>query len=266
MIAALVLAGCAGYEYCETGSPDGMAGIAKQTVLWADGLPAKAQTFSAKAEELRDIAEKYIKQLLGETDEPGNVSALSEIPQYHGESYVTVNGNIPVFAEAEKEAQPYEFYSELDELGRCGYCEAKLIPEMMPTEERGAIGEVRPSGWHTVKYEGIDGLYLYNRCHLIGYQLTGENANERNLITGTRHLNVEGMLPWENEVAEYIRRTGGTVLYRVTPVYEGENLVASGVEMEAQSLDSEEICFHIYVFNIQPGISIDYATGESWEG
>lgn len=192
-----------------------------------------------------------------------NVSDLGEIPEYDGQPYVTVNDNQPSFSDAEKEAETYEYYSEMDVLGRCGYAEAKIDEDMMPTEERGAIGKVKPSGWHTVKYKGVDGNYLYNRCHLIGYQLTGENANEKNLITGTRYMNVEGMLPFENEVAEYIEETGHSVLFRVTPVYEGNNLVASGVQMEAQSVEDEEICFNVYVFNIQPGIEIDYATGES---
>ena len=150
-------------------------------------------------------------------------------------------------------------------MGRCGFAEAKISRELMPAEERGAIGSVKPSGWQTVKYDGVDGKYLYNRCHLIGYQLTGENANEKNLITGTRYLNMEGMLPWENEVAEYIERTGDTVMYRVTPVFEGANLVASGVQMEAESVGSDDIRFNVYVFNVQPGIEIDYTTGESRE-
>ncbi len=192
-----------------------------------------------------------------------NVSSLSEIPEYDGAPYVTVNDNRPSFDETEKEAEPYEYYSEMDTLGRCGYAEAKIDEDMMPDEERGAIGRVKPSGWHTVKYEEVDGKYLYNRCHLIGYQLTGENANEKNLITGTRYMNVEGMLPFENEVAEYIEETGHSVLFRVTPVYEGNNLVASGVQMEAQSVEDDEISFNVFVFNAQPGIEIDYATGES---
>lgn len=195
-----------------------------------------------------------------------NVSNLSEIPEYDGEPYVTVNDNQPSFDENEKEAEPYEYYSEMDALGRCGYAEAKIDKDMMPDEERGSIGQVKPSGWHTVKYEEVDGKYLYNRCHLIGYQLTGENANEKNLITGTRYMNVEGMLPFENEVAEYIEETGHSVLFRVTPVYEGNNLVASGVQMEAQSVEDDEISFNVFVFNAQPGIEIDYATGDSSRG
>ena len=193
------------------------------------------------------------------------VESLEEIPEYDGHPYVIVNENEPSFSEEDKNGPAYEYYSELDALGRCGFAEAKISRELMPAEERGAIGSVKPAGWQTVKYDGVDGKYLYNRCHLIGYQLTGENANEKNLITGTRYLNMEGMLPWENEVAEYIERTGDTVMYRVTPVFEGTNLVASGVQMEAESVGSDDIRFNVYVFNVQPGIELDYTTGESRE-
>ena len=150
-------------------------------------------------------------------------------------------------------------------LGRCGYAESKVTPELMPDEERGAIGMVKPTGWHTVKYENVDGRYLYNRCHLIGYQLTGENANRKNLITGTRYLNVTGMLPFENEVADYVHSTGNPCMYRVTPFFKGDELVARGVEMEAESVKDQKISFHVFVYNIQPGIEIDYTTGNSWE-
>ena len=228
-----------------------------------------------KVEQVADAASEKIQSLGGDTAEriaeviggfgsSKNVAGLTEIPEYTGDDYVTVNDNVPSFSEEKKNSDPYEYYSEMDSLGRCGYAEAKLSPELMPTEERGAIGSVRPSGWKTIKYSIIDGLYLYNRCHLIGYQLAGENANEKNLITGTRYMNVTGMLPWENLVADYIQETGDSVMYRVTPVYEGDNLVASGVQMEAESLGSDEICFNIFVFNIQPGISIDYSNGNSW--
>ena len=193
------------------------------------------------------------------------VQSLEELPAYTGEPYVVVNENEPSFSDEDKNGPVYEYYSELDGLGRCGFAEAKISRELMPEEERGAIGSVKPSGWQTVKYDSVDGKYLYNRCHLIGYQLTGENANEKNLITGTRYLNVEGMLPWENEVAAYIERTGDAVMYRVTPVFEGTDLVASGVQMEAESIESDEIRFNVFVFNVQPGIEIDYATGESRE-
>ena len=162
--------------------------------------------------------------------------------------------------------EAFENYSDLDFLGRCGVAYANICKELMPTEERGEIGMVKPSGWHTVKYsDRIDGNYLYNRCHLIGYQLAGENANEKNLITGTRYLNVTGMLPFENEVADYVESTGNHVLYRVTPVFDGDNLVASGVQMEAESVEDNGagVFFNVYVYNVQPGVIIDYATGDS---
>ena len=154
----------------------------------------------------------------------------------------------------------------MDELDRCGVAYANICTELMPTEERGSIGQVKPSGWHTVTYDNVDGRYLYNRCHLIGFQLAGENANEQNLITGTRYMNVEGMLPFENQVADYVEETENHVLYRVTPIFYGDNLVASGVQMEAWSVEDqgEGVCFNVYVYNVQPGITIDYATGESW--
>ena len=190
------------------------------------------------------------------------------LPAYSGEPYVGVNGNVPYFTEEDLTTDAFEEYSPLDALGRCGVAFANVCPELMPTEERGEIGMIRPSGWQTVRYDGVvDGNYLYNRCHLIGYQLSGENANEENLITGTRYMNVEGMLPFENMVADYIKETGNHVLYRAIPIFEGENLVASGVVMEALSVEDEGegVCFHVYVYNVQPGVEIDYATGESWE-
>jgi len=183
-------------------------------------------------------------------------------------AYIILNDNVPSFTEEEKRStEPFERYSALDRLGRCGVAYANICKELMPDEEREGIGQIQPSGWHTVKYGNIDGKYLYNRCHLIGYQLAGENANEKNLITGTRYLNTEGMLPFENKVADYVETTGNHVLYRVTPVFEGDNLVANGVEMEAFSVEDEGegICYHVYVYNCQPGIEIDYATGESAE-
>lgn len=182
------------------------------------------------------------------------------------EPYIKVNGNVPRFSEEEKKtAAAFENYSDLDALGRCGVAFACVGKETMPTEERGPIGSIKPSGWHSVKYDFVDGKYLYNRCHLIGYQLTAENANEKNLITGTRYLNTKGMLQFENMVADYVKETGNHVLYRVTPVFEGKNLVASGVYMEAYSVedDGDGICFYVYVFNRQPGVKIDYLTGDS---
>lgn len=192
-------------------------------------------------------------------------ATLADIPEFSEDAYVVLDDNVPSFTESDLETDSFEEYSELDELGRCKEAFANVGKELMPTEKRGQIGEVRPSGWQTVKYDNVDGKYLYNRCHLIGFQLTGENANEKNLITGTRYLNVQGMLPFENMVADYIKETGNHVLYRVTPVFEGENLVASGVQMEAMSVEDqgEGILFNVYAYNNQPGIAIDYATGES---
>lgn len=194
-------------------------------------------------------------------------AVLDQIPEYFGEPYVILQDNQPNFDLEDLTLEPFETYSELDELGRCGAAYANICLDIMPTEPRGEIGQVKPTGWHTVKYDCVEGKYLYNRCHLIGYQLAGENANRQNLITGTRYLNVTGMLPFENMVDDYVEETGNHVLYRVTPVFAGENLVASGVRMEAFSVEDEGegICFHVYVYNVQPGVVIDYTTGESWE-
>ena len=191
---------------------------------------------------------------------------LTGIPTYSKDPYVVLNNNSPYFTESELNVSTsFETYSALDKLGRCSVAYANVGKDLMPTEKRGAIGKIKPSGWHTVKYDFVDGKYLYNRCHLIGYQLTGENANEKNLITGTRYLNVDGMLPFENMVADYIKETNNHVLYRVTPVFSGDNLVASGVHMEAKSVEDngDGILFNVYCFNAQPGIAIDYATGDS---
>lgn len=192
--------------------------------------------------------------------------ALEDIPPFSDQPYVVLQDNMPDFEPGDLTTEAFEEYSPLDALGRCGVAYANICVELMPTEERGEIGQVRPSGWHTVTYDVVDGRYLYNRCHLIGFQLAGENANERNLITGTRYMNVDGMLPFENAVADYVEETEHHVLYRVTPVYDGDNLVASGVQMEAYSVedDGEGVCFNVYVYNNQPGVVIDYATGESW--
>ena len=191
---------------------------------------------------------------------------LESIPEFQkNKPYVIINNNEPEFDEKYFTTKSFEKYSELDKLGRCGAAFANIGIDTMPTEERESIGQVKPTGWHTVKYDCVDGKYLYNRCHLIGYQLTAENANEKNLITGTRFMNVEGMLPFENKVAEYIRKTKNHVLYRVTPIFEGDNLLASGVQIEAKSVEDngKGICFNVYVYNNQPNIKIDYATGKS---
>lgn len=190
---------------------------------------------------------------------------IEEIPEYAEESYIIINNNEPNFDDLSKKEVSFEVYSELDHIGRAGQAYASLGIELMPTEDRKSINSVKPSGWHTVKYDIVDGKYLYNRCHLIGFQLAGENANKNNLITCTRYMNTEGMLEFENEVAEYIRNTNNHVLYRVTPMYEGNNLVAKGVQMEAYSIEDngEGVKFNVFVYNVQPGINIDYETGES---
>lgn len=193
--------------------------------------------------------------------------SIKDVPKYNGDASVKVNNNKPYFTAREKSnTRKFESYHKLDKLGRCGVAYANICPELMPTEDRGAIGSVKPSGWHTVKYNGVvDGNYLYNRCHLIAYCLAGENANKKNLITGTRYLNIEGMLPYETEVAKYVDKTGNHVLYRVTPIFEGNNLLASGVLMEGYSVEDKGkgICFCVYAYNVQPGISINYKNGDS---
>lgn len=191
---------------------------------------------------------------------------LSNVPDYDGKAYVELNGNVPEFSESEKTySESFEEYGKLDSLGRCTYAVSCIGKDLMPTEKRGSIGSVKPSGWHISKYDFVDGKYLYNRCHLIGYQLTAENANERNLITGTRYLNVEGMLPFENDVADYIEITNNHVYYKVTPIFEGNNFVANGVQMQAYSVEDngQGISFNVYCYNVQPGVAIDYATGDN---
>lgn len=192
--------------------------------------------------------------------------SLDAIPAYDGKAYVAVNNNEPFFTDSDMTTTAFENYSDLDSLGRCGVAYANICKEIMPTEKRGKIGMIKPSGWHTVKYDVIKDRYLYNRCHLIGYQLAGENANPKNLITGTRYLNVEGMLPFENLVADYVNNTGNHVLYRVTPMFSGSNLVANGVLIEAKSVEDNGggILFNVYCYNVQPGVGINYENGDSW--
>lgn len=206
----------------------------------------------------------YIGVEYYQTDIP-YASDLEDIPEYNGQPYVIVNDNQPYFDESDFTTKLFETYSPLDALGRCGVAYANIGEDLMPTKERGSIGMIKPSGWQTVKYDFVDGKNLYNRCHLIGYQLSGENANERNLITGTRYMNTEGMLPFENEVANYVQDTGNHVLYRVTPIFDGNNLVADGVLMEAMSVEDRglDIEFNVFVYNVQPNVKIDYLTGKS---
>lgn len=210
------------------------------------------------------------QQVVSATDVPAGEGTsaffLREILAYSGTPYTEVNGNQPYFTEEELTTQSFETYSELDSLGRCGMAYANVGQDLMPTEPRGEIGAVKPSGWHLVKYDNVDGKYLYNRCHLIAYMLAAENANPQNLITGTRYLNVQGMLPFETKVCDYVKNTGNHVLYRVTPIFDGDNLLADGVLMEAYSVEDagEGICFCVFAYNVQPGIGIDYATGDNW--
>ena len=200
------------------------------------------------------------------TEENTEIISENSIPDYSDKAYVILNNNKPEFTESEITTKAFEKYSELDNLSRCGVAFACLGIETMPTEERGEIGMVKPSGWHLKKYDCVDGKYLYNRCHLIGFQLSGENANDRNLITGTRYLNIEGMLPFENQVADYIEETCNHVMYRVTPIFEGDNLLCKGVKMEALSVEDngKGISFNVFCYNAQPSIKIDYKTGESY--
>ena len=199
----------------------------------------------------------------GETPEDGFWG--SKIPVYQGNAWISLNGNVPLFTKEDYTTKSFETYGELDRLGRCTAAYANVGQDLMPTKERESISQVKPTGWQKAEYDGIDGKYLYNRCHLIGYQLTAENANEKNLITGTRYLNVTGMLPFENMVADYVKETNGHVLYRVTPVFYQDELVARGVEMEGWSVEDngESVCFYVFVYNVQPGISICYADGTS---
>ena len=210
------------------------------------------------------LAAFYLYQDLSAPEAGGAVS-LADIPAYTDTPYVELNGNEPDFDQADFTTESFETYGELDSLGRCTAAYANIGRDLMPTEKRGDISSVHPSGWVQAQYDFVDGKSLYNRCHLIGYQLTGENANERNLITGTRYLNVEGMLPFENLVADYIKETGNHVLYRVSPVFDGDGLVAEGVQMEAESVEDggEGVCYNVFCYNVQPGVEIDYATGES---
>ena len=195
--------------------------------------------------------------------EPGY--SLDNIPTYSDKNYVVIDSNNPNFSESDFSTKSYEIYSPLDYLGRCGVAIANIGIDLMPTEERESIGMIKPSGWHTIKYDIIQDKYLYNRCHLIGFQLTGENANERNLITCTRQMNTKGMLEFENKVTNYIKKTKNHVLYRVTPIYEGDNLVASGVQMEALSVEDNGagIKYNVFVYNVQDGIIINYKNGDS---
>ncbi len=266
---SLALSGCAGaYASKDTVSSQGQntqveepSGDDSQDAGGSTSPDPSASSESGEAVDLQQV-------------QGGALSAadlLAAVPEYSGQASVEVNGNVPGFTADEiavaQARGSYDQFSELDSLGRCGVAEANVGRDIMPTEKRGRISSVKPTGWHSVKYDGIDGGSLYNRCHLVAHQLTGQNANWKNLITGTRYLNIEGMLPYEEETGDYVRATGNHVLYRVTPVFQGGELVARGVHMEAYSIedDGAGVSFNVYCYNVQPGIGIDYATGDSWK-
>ena len=230
--------------------------------LTEDNLLTSNVTVNFEKSKTEKVKDTYVAP---KQNQSSNAITLDTIPVFSNKAYIAINDSIPKFTQSDLSIESFESYSPLDDLGRCGIAVACIGKDIMPTEERGEIGQVKPSGWHTIKYDIVDGKYLYNRCHLIGYQLTGENSNDKNLITGTRYLNIEGMLPFENMVADYVEETGNHVLYRVTPIFKGDNLVANGVQIEAYSIEDsgEGICFNVYCYNSQPGITIDYATGES---
>ena len=265
--AALSMTACGEAEADPDGSREVLqASVSEETASdEADEASGEEEAGDADAEQpLKQPAEpEELAGQLWDTD-----FSLADLEPYTDQAYVAVNDNQPYFSEYDLTGQSFEYYSELDELGRCGTACARIGVDLMPTEKRESISQVKPTGWQNEAYDQVDGKYLYNRCHLIGFQLSGENANEKNLITGTRYLNVDGMLPFENMIADYVKETENHVMYRVTPVFEGDNLVASGVLLEAQSVEDqgEDLQFCVYVYNVQPGITIDYATGASSSG
>lgn len=225
------------------------------------GALSEVGIFNDSRETKLDSSDQYSRSIV--ESNPGS------IPDYSGEDYIVLNDNIPNFNEYDAQNIVGQQYAELDSLERCGTAVAKLHQSMMPTEERGSIGQVKPSGWKQAKYPGVvnsNPPYLYNRCHLIAFALTGQNANEQNLITGTRYMNVESMLPWETKVMRYLDDSENHVLYRVTPYFKENELMARGIELEAYSIEDNGagVSFHVFVYNVQPGVEIDYATGASW--
>lgn len=239
--------------------------LSKITVLWLAFV--LSITMAACSQDITSGGTSSATTSTNETSTSSNKVQLNDIPEYSSDPYVVINGNEPFFEESDYTTEPFEEYSNLDSLGRCGIAYANICKEIMPTEDRQDIDSVTPSGWVQHEYDFVDGGYLYNRCHLIGHQLAGEDANEKNLITGTRYLNIQGMLPFENMVADYVEETDNHVLYRVTPIYDGNNLVASGVLMEGWSVEDsgDGICYNVYCYNVQPGVEIDYTTGDSRE-
>lgn len=224
-------------------------------------------SMTACSQDITDSSSSSTTTSINEASTSENTIQLSDIPEYGSDPYVVINGNEPFFKESDYTTEPFEEYSNLDSLGRCGVAYANICKEIMPTEDRQDINSATPSGWVQHEYDFVDGGYLYNRCHLIGHQLAGEDANEKNLITGTRYLNIQGMLPFENMVSDYVEETDNHVLYRVTPIFDGDNLVASGVLMEGWSVEDsgDGICYNVFCYNVQPGVEIDYTTGDNWE-
>ncbi|MDD8048604.1 MAG: DNA/RNA non-specific endonuclease [Thomasclavelia sp.] len=224
---------------------------------------------SKKEDSSNNQTTKIIQNENADNSTPSSSSTttfdVSSVPAFSGKAYVAINNNNPYFTKSDYTTTSFEKYSSLDSLGRCSFAYACVGKDIMPTTKRGSIGSVKPTGWQTIKYDSVDGKYLYNRCHLLAYELTGENANNQNLITGTRYLNINGMLPFENMIADHIKEVNDHVMYRVTPIFEGNNLVASGVLMEGYSVEDNgaAIKFCVYVYNVQPGITIDYSNGNS---
>ena len=264
-IASIVLAAGIIFAGCSTNTQpdyvDTPATVIADETSVSEALETAEAPESSAAEESIQSAEDVSPQHAGTETQ----FSYGSIPAYSGSPYVAVNDNIPFFTDEELTTQSFETYSELDSLGRCGVAYACIGQDLMPTEDRESISEVTPSGWNNKEYDFVDGGWLYNRCHLIGFQLTGENANEKNLITGTRSMNVDGMLLFENMTADYIKETGNHVMYRVTPVFEGDELVPRGVLMEGKSVEDngEGILFNVFVYNVQSGVEIDYMTGDS---
>lgn len=273
MIMLLSFAGCNSDTYDYTDSSTGQSTISTDedsTInLDSDSQIQSEQSSAVESTDKKDSSSVTEKASGTTSVGTGTAKAVepSSLPAYSGSAYTVVDGNQPNFSASELTTVGYEKYANLDSLGRCGVALASCGKEIMPVdgEERGSISSIKPTGWVQAKYDGISGGYLWNRCHLIGWQLSAENANRQNLITGTRYMNIEGMLPFENMVADYIRETGNHVAYRIAPIFEGNNLVCSGVQMEAYSIedDGDGICFNVYCYNVQPGITINYATGDS---
>jgi len=245
---------------CSQGTREEADQGSESTAAIRTSVPEETESVPTDTEEQTESAETQIP-------EPalGDPLDSDSVPVYTGEPFCIINNNDPEFSEPQLTTVSYEYYSELDGLGRCGVCVACVGKDLMPTEERGSIGQIKPTGWQTVKYESVDGNYLYNRCHLIAYQIAGENENTKNLITGTRYMNKDGMLPFENMVTDYVKETGNHVLYRSTPVFAGDELLARGVHLEAYSVEDggAGIRFNVFCYNVQPGITIDYSNCDS---